>query len=53
MKAITINHRDQMLAGEVALTLKRCQGGDDYPLVLIVYKDEDNDDDNTDRKEIL
>lgn len=48
MKVITINHWDQMLAGEVALTLKRCQGGDDYPLVLIVYEDED-----TNREEVL
>ena len=53
MKAITINHWDQMLAGEVALTLKRCQGGDDYPLVLIVYKDEDTDDEDADRETIF
>lgn len=51
MIAIGIDHYNQGLTdAETAMTLKRCQGGDDYPLVLIIYDEETN---NTNRKAIL
>lgn len=35
---MSIDHYNQEVSQSVAITLKRVQGGDDYPLVLIVYE---------------
>jgi len=49
MKAIAIDHYNQALTKEVSMTLKRVQGGDDYPIVLIIYEE----DEDIDRKAVL
>ena len=42
MNALAIDHYNQSLTGDVAMTLKQFQGGDDYPLVLIIYEDDED-----------
>ena len=49
MKALGIDHYNQSLTGDVVMTLKQFQGGDDHPLVLIIHEQ----DEDTDREEIL
>lgn len=49
MRAIAIDHYNQTVIDELAPTIKRYQGGDDYIKVLII----DEDDKDTDRKEVL
>lgn len=44
MRAIAIDHYNQTVINELAPTLKRYQGGDDYIKVLIIYNDEEDTD---------